>query len=121
MIDEKVSDMMHPSVGLNSDFRLSQLDSSLSHFVLVTRGATSDRFDSVAISISRGKIHLGIDSGRITVQCLFDETLISDKLSPIIDGQKTQTGNAIANRNLIGRLSLTFRLNQLLSRLPLIA
>ena len=68
------------------------------------------------VVIPRGEIHLPVYAFGILAQLLFDAAHRLDKFTPIHRTQKTQTADAIADRNLICRLALRFRLNHLFNR-----
>jgi len=72
------------------------------------------------VAVAGGKIHLQIDAGRIARQRLLDQTLVADELPPIIGVDKPEAIDAVANRNLVRRLGLTFRAHQILRGQPLI-
>ncbi len=59
------------------------------------------------------EIHTIIDSCRILPQGLFNYAHFVDKFLPIHGAQEAEAPDAVANGNLISRLLLILRLNQL--------
>ena len=71
-------------------------------------------FDGMAIAVPRGKIHRRVDSGGILPQDGIHPAQVLHKLLPIDRTQETETGDAVADRDLVGRLQLTLLLDQFL-------
>ena len=95
---------------------LRQLDGFARHFDFRKRTVTGERFDDVAITIARRKIHVAVNIGRLAAQRLLDQAERFDEFLPIDRAQQTQARDAVADRNLIGGLALTFLMDQLLHR-----
>ena len=79
----------------------------------------SDSTD-VAIAIARREIHVAVNVRRLAAQRLLDQTERLHELLPVDRAQETQAGDAVADRNLIGRLALAFLVDELLDREPLL-
>src|SRR5207253_4259212 len=85
-----------------------QFDGFARHFDFRERTMAGEDFDDVAITIARREIHVAVNIGRLAAQCLLDQAERFDKLLPIDRTEQTQTRDAVANRNLIRGLALTF-------------
>ncbi len=120
LVDEVVTDMSGGVARLIGRDHLAELDRLAGHFELRQLAALGDTLNGVAIAIARGKIHRGIDSCRFAAQDLFDDAHLLDEITPIHRAEKSQTGNAVADRNLVRGLVLVLCLNQLLNGEPLI-
>ena len=70
--------------------------------------------DHVAVSITGGKIHFCVDSGRIISQYQLDKASRFYKLLPVNRAQEPKTADAVADGNLVGGLLPGFRLDHLL-------
>src|SRR5207253_1088954 len=92
---------------------LRQLDGFARHFDFRERTMAGEDFDDVAITIARGEIHVAVNIGRLAAQCLLDQAKRLDELLPIDRTKQTQARDAMANRNLIRGLALSFLMDQL--------
>ena len=90
-----------------------QLDGALRDFRFRKLTVPGQKLDRMPIAIARGKIHHAINVGRIGQQSRLDQTQAFHELFPVHGAQETKTGNAVADGNLVGRLILTFQLNEL--------
>src|ERR1039458_5909613 len=70
----------------------------------------------VAVTITGGKIHFGVDALGILAQFLLDATYPFDELAPVHRSQKAEAADAVRDRDLVGGLFLSLRLHQLLDR-----
>src|SRR5947209_6217964 len=86
-----------------------------------SRRATSTSVSTpmlVAIAIAGVKVHPGVDAGRLGAQRLLDAAQRLDELWPVHRPEQAEAADAVAHRDLVGRLLARFELHQLLDRLP---
>ena len=93
---------------------LRKLERYLRHLGFGQPAVFRGLFDDMAVAIAGCKIHPAVDSARIRTQSLFDDAHRFDEFAPVHRSQKTQAGNAVADRDLSGCLLLNFRLHHLL-------
>ena len=74
-------------------------------------------FDDVTIAVAGGEIHLAVDAAGILAQLLLDRAHRLDEFAPVHRLQEAQAADAVADRHLVGRLLLVFRLDRQLDRL----
>src|SRR4030043_1273923 len=67
----------------------------------------------MTVAITGRKIHLAIDSTGILSQSLFNYAHSLYELAPVHRPKKSEAGDAVAYRNLVGSLLLVLRLPQL--------
>ena len=72
----------------------------------------------MAVSVARCKIHSSIHPSRIITQSSLHQTLLSDERGPVVDGEESQTGNAVSNTDLIDGLRQAFFRDQLFGGQP---
>ena len=72
--------------------------------------------DNVTVSIACRKVHFAVRFTGIFAQDHFNSAPRFDEVPPVCRSKKSEAADAIAHGNLIGRLLLVFRLNQLFDR-----
>ena len=75
-----------------------------------------DPLDAGAVAVAGGEVHPGIHVGRIITERLFHDAVAGDEVAPIVDREKPQAADAVADRHLIGGVRLAFGQHQLLDR-----
>ena len=68
------------------------------------------------VAVSRGETHFAVHTLRVLAQRALDDAHRLDKLAPIGGIQESETGDAVADGNLVGGLPLVLRPHQLLNR-----
>ena len=68
--------------------------------------------DDMTVAIARCEIHLRVYARRIHSQHLLDGAQRFNELAPVDRDQQAQATNAIADRNLVGRLTLRIGLHE---------
>ena len=85
---------------------LRELDRLPCNNVLLQRAAMGKRFNDVAVAVSRGEVHKGVNAFGVIVERVFDHAHGLDKDSPVGGAEQTQASNRVANADLIGGLTL---------------
>ena len=119
-IDEIEADVRPACVDRLSGPILGQLNCLSRHLVFRQSTPSRNALNGVAVPIACRKVHRGIHPGRIAAERLFDQTVSADKQPPIVGDHESQAADAVANRYLIGCLSLSLGPHQLLGRDSLI-
>ena len=96
-----------------------QLDGALRDLRFRELAVPGQELDRMAIAIAGRKIHLAVNVGRVGAQGRLDQAQGLHELLPVHGAQETQTGNAVADGNLVGRLVLTLQMDQLFDGQPL--
>src|SRR5947209_6018828 len=68
--------------------------------------ATGHILDGVAVLVTRGKVHPRVDARGVRAEFPLHETVGLNELAPIGRAQKAKASDAVADRNLVGRLAL---------------
>ena len=93
-----------------------ELDCTFCHRAFGELAVLGSLFYHMAVAITGDKIHPPINAARILAQRLFNQADRFHELAPVHRTQKTQTGDAVADRDLSRGLPLAFRLHQLVDR-----
>ena len=118
-IDEVIADMRCPIFGALCGRGLGVLDRLAGHVVLRPAAPLGDLLDGMAVTVASGEVHFGVEMRRILAQRLLDQAMLFDKFTPIVRAEKPEAGDAVAHRNLVGGLRLTFGRDQPFGRQPL--
>ncbi len=114
-VDQVVPDVRRPVVvPLPGRARPRKLDGAAGHRVLGEPTGLRDLLDDVAIAVAAGEIHRGVGRARVRAQGLFDHAHGLDEIAPVHRPEKAQTADAVADRDLVGRLLLVAGAHQLL-------
>ena len=98
-----------------------QLDGALRDFRFGQLTVAGQKLDGMPAAITRGKIHQAVNISRIGKQSRLDQTQAFHELFPVHRAQETQTGDAVADGNLVGGLILTVQLDELFDGQTLLA
>src|SRR5579862_2549032 len=87
--------------------RARQINGSPGNGFFADTVETGKFFNPAAIFIAGGKIHFAVGSRWVGSEDALDDTVILDKLPPVLRRDKSQAGNSVGHRNLVGGLTLT--------------
>ena len=93
------------------------LDALAGNFAFGQGALLGQLFDDVPVAVAGCEIHVAVYVVRIFAQLLVDGTRRFNEFTPIHGAEQAQAANAVADRHLVGRLALGFRLDQLLDGL----
>ncbi|OQA80542.1 MAG: hypothetical protein BWY31_03991 [Lentisphaerae bacterium ADurb.Bin242] len=117
LVDQIITDMRGRRAAAVPDRGiLRQLNGPARHLGFRVRTVLRNIFHNMTIMIPGDKIHFAVSIARVPVQNLFDKTHLSDKLAPIHVAQAAEAFNAVAHGDLVRRLLLHIRADQLLYR-----
>ena len=117
LVDQVEADMREPIVaGGFGDALAREVDRPARHLAFGQMTALRKLLDRMAVAITGGKVHRSVDAARILTKDLFDGAHGLDELTPVGRPQESETADAVADGNLIGRLLLVARLHQMLDR-----
>ncbi len=99
---------------------LREGDGSFRHRCFADPAAAREHLHRVPVTIARREIHLRINPRRLSPERLLDPAQPFDEILPIDRAERAQTGDAVAHRDLVGRLVLAFLVDQLFDRKALL-
>ena len=115
LVEQVEPDVRRPVVAaFLSRSLMRQLDRFMRHLALRVGAVLRRPLHGVAAVITGGKVHLVVDVGRVLTQGLLDGAHRFDELAPVHRAQGTEAADAVAHRDLVGRLLLVLRAHQLL-------
>ena len=113
LVDEVVTDVGRPVVDCppGAPRRLSQIEyRRLRHFHLAVRAAAGDGLDGVPVAVAGEEVLVGVDTGRVESQHVFDQAQVLDELSPVKGRDEAETADAVGYGDLVGRPRCDWRL-----------
>ena len=120
LVDQIKADVGCPvSASLLPGAGLGQMDGLSRHVRFRDLAVPGKELDRMTIAIAGRKIHRAINISRVGAQSLLHKTQALHEVLPVHCTQETKAGNAVADRNLVGRLALTLQVDQLLDGQPL--
>jgi len=115
LVDQVVPDVRRPvCAALPGCTRPRQLDGAARYRVLGESADPCDFLDDVAVAVTAREIHRDVGGARVRAQGLLDHAHGLDELAPVHRPEKAQTADAVAYRDLVGRLLLVAGAHQLL-------
>ena len=104
------------SLGADRTRLMCECHGPLRDLLFASASPPRDPLDAGAVAVAGGEVHPGIHVGRIITERLFHDAVAGDEVAPIVDREKPQAADAVADRHLIGGVRLAFGQHQLLDR-----
>ncbi len=114
-VDQVEAHVRSPGAGVRPGLGLvRKLDRLARNLDLGQAAEAREALHHVPVPVARGEIHRRIDRIGILAQLLLHRAHAFDELAPVHRAEEPQAADAVADRHLVGRLALRFRMDELL-------
>ena len=113
-----ISHMTRKVAGKNRSLATACLEDGLCRRHFITRTTPCQPLHRVAIAVTAGEVHGGVDACRILAQGRFDQARVLHEVAPVDRRQRTQASDRVADRHLLGSLLLRFDLHEVVDAAP---
>ena len=115
--DKVEADVRCPRIGARGRGGVTgQSDGQVGDFAFGVRAPPGRHLHDVAVVVPRGEVHQRVHASRVLPEGPVDDASRLHEIAPVGGSEEPQAADAVADRNLVGRLLLVLRLHQLLDR-----